>query len=186
MKGYLWNQAETPAGQGEKLRTWEAIAVDAVGNVIEFWGFKRNQGKVWALLYLRDQALTAAEIEADLELSKGGVSMLLRDLERWGVVLRVRSPGDASWRYQAETDLLKMARRVFEEREFAFIERVRADLSEARKLSEKDERATKAQLSRIVKMETLADATEKALKLFLKTSRFDMTGMFDVFRGSST
>lgn len=182
MKGYLWNQAEAPSGRSEKLASWEAIAVDAVGNVIEFWGFKRNQGKVWALLYLRDVALTAAEIEAELELSKGGVSMLLRDLERWGVVIRVRSPTDASWRYQAETDLLKTARRVIEEREFAFIERVRADLNEARKLAEKDGEASKAQLSRITKLETVAEATEKALRLFLKTSRLDVAGMFEVFR----
>src|SRR5256885_8508546 len=117
MKGYLWTQSVEAAknGAGQKLEHWEEVAVDAVGNVIEFWGFKRNQGRVWALLYLRDTALTAAQIEADLDLSKGGVSMLLRDLERWGVILRVRTPGDASWRYRAETDLLKMARRVIEE-----------------------------------------------------------------------
>jgi DNA-binding transcriptional regulator GbsR (MarR family) len=184
MKGYLWTNAAPPssAPADAKLRSWEAIAVDAVGNVIEFWGFKRNQGKVWALLYLRDLAHTAAEIEAELELSKGGVSMLLRDLERWGVVLRVRNPGDASWRYQAETDFMKMARRVIEEREFSFIERVRADLEEARKMAEADGRATKDQVARLQRMEVLAEATEKALRLFLRTSRFDVTGMFEVFR----
>lgn len=183
MKGYLW---ESTAAQNDdrpgKLLRWETVAVDAVGNVIEFWGFKRNQGRVWALLYLRDVALTAAEIEKDLELSKGGVSMLTRDLERWGVLLRVRTPGDSAWRYRAETDLLQMARRVIEEREFSFISRIRADLEEARKLATADSKTTKAQLQRLERMETLAEATEKALKLFLKTSRLDVGGMFGVFR----
>lgn len=183
MKGYLWTQAEERGGEAGRLRPWEAIAVDAVGNVIEFWGFKRNQGRVWALLYLRDVALTAAEIEAELGLSKGGVSMLLKDLERWGVVIRGRSPHDASWRYQAETDLLKMARQVVEEREFAFIERVRADLEEARRLAESDTRSTKPVVQRLLKMEALAEAMEKALRIFLKTSRLDVTHLFDVFRG---
>ncbi len=32
-------------------------------------------------------------------------------------------------------------------------------------------------------METLAEATEKALKLFLKTSRLDVRHMFEVFHG---
>ncbi len=181
MKGYLWETEAPPKAEG-RLRSWEAIAIDAVGNVIEFWGFKRNQGKVWALLYLRDVALTAAEIETELELSKGGVSMLLRDLERWGVVMRVRNPGDASWRYRAEVELMKMARRVIEEREFSFIARVRADLEEARKLAEADPQSTRAQIQRLAKMESLAEATEKAVKLFLRTSRFDVTGMFEVFR----
>ena len=185
MKGYLWAPSATeapatkPAGA---LSNWEAVAVDAVGNVIEFWGFKRNQGRVWAVLYLRDVTLTAAEIEKELELSKGGVSMLLRDLERWGVILRVRSPGDSSWRYRAETDLLKMARHVIEEREFAFIARIRSDLAEARKMAEADGATTKAQIGRLIKMESLADATERALKLFLKTSKLDVGGMFQLFR----
>lgn len=182
MKGYLWTQAEHPVAHPTSLADWEQVAVDAVGNVIEFWGFKRNQGRVWAFLYLRDVALTAAEIEKELELSKGGVSMLIRDLERWGVVLRVRSPGDSAWRYKAETDLLTMARRVIEEREFSFIARIRADLEEARKLAQAGH-AGKAQIARLEKMETLAEATEKALRMFLKTSRLDVSSMFGVFKG---
>lgn len=183
MKGYLWTQAEHATTNASALADWEQVAVDAVGNVIEFWGFKRNQGRVWALLYLRDVALTAAEIEHELELSKGGVSMLIRDLERWGVVLRVRTPGDSAWRYKAETDLLTMARRVIEEREFSFIARIRADLEEARKLAQAGGHASKAQIARLVRMETLADATEKALRMFLKTSRLDVGSMFGVFKG---
>lgn len=181
MKGYLW-QEEAGEEHSRALNHWEAVAIDAVGNVIEFWGFKRNQGRVWALLYLRDVALSAAEIEKELALSKGGVSMLTRDLERWGVVLRVRTPGDSSWRYRAETDLLKMARRVIEEREFLFIARIRADLEEARKLAEADATTTKGQIYRLKRMETLAETTEKALRLFLKTSRLDVGSMFEVFR----
>lgn len=185
MKGYLWRSetAATAHGDPGHLSGWEAVAIDAVGNTIEFWGFKRNQGRVWALLYLRDVALTAAEIEHELELSKGGVSMLLRDLERWAVILRVRTPGDTSWRYRAETDLLKMARQVIAEREFAFIARIRADLEEARRLAEADARTTKAQVQRLHKMELLAEATERALKLFLKSSRLDVGHMFEVFGG---
>ena len=54
-KGYSWSNAprlaapETSPG----LPRWESLAIDAVGNVIEFWGFKHNQGRVWAVLYLR-------------------------------------------------------------------------------------------------------------------------------------
>lgn len=141
MKGYLWTggpgspASDAPVVEG-RLAPWEAIAVDAVGNVIEFWGFKRNQGRVWALLYLRGEPLTAGEIERELDLSKGGVSMLLRDLERWGVIQRVRLPQDSAWRYAAETDLVRMVTHVIEEREAGFVARIRADLAEARRLAE--------------------------------------------------
>src|SRR5262245_20955249 len=119
MRGILWahepRRSPDKPSSGGGLPRWEETAVDAVGNVIEFWGFKRNQGRVWALLYLRDTAMTAGELEKALGLSKGGVSMLLRDLERWGVILRGREPGSGAWMYRAETELLTMVRRVMEQ-----------------------------------------------------------------------
>jgi hypothetical protein len=49
-------------------------------------------------------------------------------------------------------------------------------------LAEADGATAKGQIARLQRMEHLAEATEKALKLFLKTSRLDVGGMFDVFR----
>lgn len=185
MKGYLWTTGRYSGPEGSeggtgKLQRWESIAVDAVGNVIEFWGFKRNQGRVWAILYLRDAAMSASDIETELDLSKGGVSMLLRDLERWGVILRVRTPGDASWRYRAETDIMHMVTRVLQERETEFLSRIRADLEEARKLAN-EAKVPRDRLQRLAKMTTLAEQTEKALRLFLKTAKLDVGGVFNVF-----
>ena len=76
-----------------------------------------------------------------------------------------------------------MARRVIEEREFSFIARIRADLAEARRLAESAGKVPKKRLARLNKMASLADQTERALKLFLKTSRLDVAGMFGVFGG---
>lgn len=186
MKGLTWT-AVHPRGSSTRqsdseLQRWEEIAVDAVGNVIEFWGFKRNQGRVWALLYLRGAPMTAGELERTLHLSKGGVSMLLHDLESWGVILRVREPGQPSWKYKAETELVRMVRRVIESREGEFIARIRADLTEALRLAQESGRVAKGQLDRLKRMNHLADQTERALRLFIKTARLDVGGMFDVFR----
>jgi len=183
MKGHLVAY-QSPHQQDKvtPLARWEAIAIDAVGNVIEFWGFKRNQGRVWAFLYLRGEAFSASAIEKQLELSKGGVSMLLRDLERWGVVRRVRAPGQSAWRYQAETEFVKMVTRVIEERETQFIGRVRADLAEASRLAAEAGDVLSAQLARLEKMTALADHTDRALRLFLRTARLDASAMFGIFK----
>lgn len=187
MKGYLWTEGQDPArpeGHGDlaHLARWEAIASDAVGNVIEFWGFKRNQGRVWAVLYLRSEPLSAAQIERDLGLSKGAVSMLVRDLERWGVILRVRAPGSTAWQYRAETDLIKMVTRVIEERELAFLGRIQADLLEARQLAEHEPGVPRDRLMRLERMNALAEQMQRALRLFIKTARLDVGAMFGVFR----
>ncbi len=186
MKGYLWTGGQTSPGAevaaSGPLEPWEAMAIEAVGNVIEFWGFKRNQGRVWALLYLRGELLTAGEIERELDLSKGGVSMLLRDLERWGVVRRVRQLQDGVWRYSAETDLVRMVSRVIEEREAGLVTRVRADLAEAQRLARLTRKVAPERLQRLEKMATLAEHVEKALRLFVRTSRLDVGGVLNVFR----
>ena len=184
MKGYLWT-VEHPTASGEglpALARWEAMAVDAVGNVIEFWGFKRNQGRVWALLYLRGTPMSAGQLEKELSLSKGAVSMLLRDLERWGVIERAREPGGAAWQYRAETDLIRMVSRVIEEREARFLQRIRADIEEAKRLAREVGQVGQDRLQRLDRMAELAEQTDRALRLFIKTARLDVGGMFGVFR----
>jgi HTH-type transcriptional regulator, glycine betaine synthesis regulator len=186
MKGYGWSDAPMVA-HGEPrvggLPHWESIAVEAVGHVIEFWGFKHNQGRVWALLYLRATAMTATQLEEELGLSKGGVSMLVRDLERWGVVHRVRQPGTGAWHYRSETDLVRMVSRVIEERELAFLSRIRAELTEARRVAAAAPGVGRDRLGRLERMNVLAQAAERALKVFLRTARLDVRTMLATFRG---
>src|SRR5262249_60763127 len=117
------------------------------------------------------------------QLSEGGVSMLLRDLERWGVVRRVRAPGQSAWRYQAETEFVKMVTRVIEERETQFIGRVRADLAEASRLADEAGDVLSAQVARLEKKAALADHTDRALKLFFRTPRLDASASFGNFKG---
>jgi DNA-binding transcriptional regulator GbsR (MarR family) len=67
---------------------------DAVGALIESWGFKRNMGRMWAVLYLEDHPLTAAELGDRLGLSTGAVSMLLGELVHWGIVKKAWVVGE--------------------------------------------------------------------------------------------
>ncbi|HTM21232.1 MAG TPA: MarR family transcriptional regulator [Kofleriaceae bacterium] len=90
---------------------------DAVGAVIEFWGFKRNMGRMWALLYLERKPLSAADLGERLSLSSGAVSMALADLQQWGVVKKAWVPGERRDYFEAETGIWKMVSRVFRERE---------------------------------------------------------------------
>ncbi len=159
---------------------WEARAIEAVGEVIEFWGFKRNQGRVWALLFLRDQPRSAAEIQRTLRLSKGAVSMITRELERWRVIRREPSPGGDASRFSAERDLVAMIGRVLSEREAGLVARVRAELVGAEATARRDPGATPAQVARVGRMRLIAELVDRSLSLFLKTARLDATGIVGV------
>lgn len=163
------------------LPPWEALAVDAVGNTMDFWHFKRNHGRIWALLYLRETALTASELQAVLGLSKGAVSMLTRELETWGVLRRVRAPHEENWRFGAEIDFRKMIGRVIEEREASFVRRVRSDLDEAERLA-KAAGVPKAVLVRMARLRLLAQLVDKALRAFVQTARLDAIAIMSIFR----
>jgi DNA-binding transcriptional regulator GbsR (MarR family) len=95
----------------------EAAVSDVVGRLIEFWGFKRNMGRVWTVLYLSPDPLSAEDLRHALRLSSGAVSMTLSELARWGVVRKVWIQGERKDFYGAEVNLWRMISRVFNERE---------------------------------------------------------------------
>jgi DNA-binding transcriptional regulator GbsR (MarR family) len=113
------------AGAPQASRESELLheVADAVGGLMEFWGFKRIMGRIWSLLYLRGEPLSAAELCQELAISTGAASMTLTELEHWGVVRRLRPPGNRREYFEAETDIWRMVSRVLRERELTQIER---------------------------------------------------------------
>ena len=99
------------------LSAAEIAVSDAVGRLMEFWGFKRNMGRVWAVLYLSPDPMSADDLRHALSLSSGAVSMTLSELGRWGVVRKVWVQGERRDFYTAEVQLWRMISRVFSERE---------------------------------------------------------------------
>ena len=111
--------AEAVAKRDTPRALWptEAAVSDVVGRLMEFWGFKRNMGRVWTVLYLSPDPLNAEDLRHGLQLSSGAVSMTLSELSRWGVVRRVWIQGERKDFYTAEVQLWRMISRVFNERE---------------------------------------------------------------------
>jgi len=99
---------------------------------MESWGFKRNLGRMWAVLYLEDHPLTAAALGERLGLSTGAVSMLLAELLQWGAVKKAWVVGERREHYEAETSLWKMISRVFRERELNWIKQAVDQFRQAR------------------------------------------------------
>lgn len=95
----------------------ERIVSDSIGRLMELWGFKHNLGRVWAVLYLAGEPVTAGLLRDRLQLSSGAISMTLTELARWGVARKVWVQGDRRDFYEAEANVWKMVSRVMRERE---------------------------------------------------------------------
>jgi HTH-type transcriptional regulator, glycine betaine synthesis regulator len=165
----------------------EAIlrVVDTIGALMEFWGFKRNMGRMWTLLYLEPRPLSAAELGERLTLSTGAVSMTLADLVRWGAVKKTWVPGERRDYYEPETSIWKMISRVFRERELLQIREaievfdqavttIKSNRQAARRRAtrEQDDRLGFA-LSRISALSTLAHIGERLLDSILSGKAVD-------------
>lgn len=102
-----------------------AIAGETMGEIVSFWGFKASMGRIWALLYLLPDPLTADAIAEHTGLSSGAVSMSLTELQQWGLVDRAVVPGERKRHFRAETDVWGIVRRIFRERELRVIGKAR-------------------------------------------------------------
>ena len=182
MRGYVLPSDDGLDHGEEHLSDWESLVINAVGALIEFWGFKRNQGRLWALLYLRHEPMAASDLREQLELSKGAVSMILRELESWGVIQRIRVADSQAWHFLAETDLMTMVSRVFRDREVTVVSRVREDLAEAERRAREDPQVSQEAMERLVRMRRLADVVHQALSMFLKTAQLDISDVKNILK----
>ena len=170
-----------PKDDKNTLTATEIEVSDVIGRLIEFWGFKRNMGRIWAVLYLSPEPLSAEDLRLSLKLSSGAVSMTLNELLRWGVVRKVWVQGERKDFYTAEVQLWRMISRVFNEREKSEIvmaieafEEALVDVSKLRHSTDPKTRArAELQYERIKQLLELAKLGKRLMDTLLATAKLD-------------
>jgi DNA-binding transcriptional regulator GbsR (MarR family) len=171
------------------VREAELLAADAIGDVIEHWGFRRALGRMWTVLYLAGEPLGAADLGDRLQMSTGAVSLTLTELQRWGVVHRITRPGERREFFEAESSFWKMISRVINERERHLIQSVRERLDEtARRLAAGPQapEIVEAQ-ARVKRLLALANIAETIIQNFLSSRLANFSAFGEVldFRRSA-
>ncbi len=173
--------APSPTSTSFALARADLAVADAVGALMELWGFRRQLGRIWAVLFLSDRPLAAPDLCERLHISTGLLSMSLAELRRWGVVRSVEIPGDRKEHFEAETNVWKLVSRVLREREkravegaLATFEGVLADLRAA--LADVDPEVKRAARFKAKRLELLAELSRAALnvlRLLVDSGRAD-------------
>lgn len=93
----------------------EQAVVDGRKNFIELWGdmgarwgVPRSMTELHALLFIVGKPMNTDEIMAELSISRGNVSMTLRTLLDWGIVVRSQQSENRKDYYKAEQDVWKL------------------------------------------------------------------------------
>ena len=80
------------------------------------WGINRTVGPIYALLYIASEPLCADDIVERLGVSRSNVSMGLRELQAWNLVLLKHLPGDRRDFFTTPDDVWQILRTLAEER----------------------------------------------------------------------
>ena len=81
----------------------ELQVAEAVGQLMEFWGFKRQMGRLWTVLFLSPDPLDVAALAERLQMSTSAVSLSLAELS-WAVELGCVHLERAASRDESEED----------------------------------------------------------------------------------
>jgi HTH-type transcriptional regulator, glycine betaine synthesis regulator len=165
-----------------------SLAGEAMGELVSFWGFKASLGRIWTLLYLSASSLTADVIADRTQLSSGAVSMALSELSRWGLVAKDPKPTERKRHYQAQTDMWRIVRRIFREREMRMVGRAIQQFADAitilDEVSARDPSDTATQLAQ-KRLKRLLDLTRigyRSLETFAESGTFNLSPIRSTLR----
>jgi len=80
------------------------------------WGFNRTVGQMVALIVFTEEALNADQIAQALGISRGNVSMGLKELQSWQLIRTQNVPGDRKDYFKPAGDIWTLATQVMLER----------------------------------------------------------------------
>lgn len=132
----------------------------AVGDFMKYWGFKSIHGRIWCLLYLSARPRDAQYFIDNLKVSKGLVSLAIKDLLKYKVISKVElDPPSIFQHYLASPKVLEVVLDVLRQRELKMLEKVKKlteDLESCEKFDLKDMEICPSRLRNLKDMTCLA------------------------------
>lgn len=124
------------------------------GEMGSLWGINRTMAQVHALLFISDEPLCANDIMDELQISRGNVSMALRELIAWGIASRVHIKGERREYYTTEKDVWNMFRIIARERKKREVDPtisvLRESVAQLNELSESEAQYEREQLQNLL------------------------------------
>ena len=87
---------------------WQGF-IDQMGEFAGSLGLSRSVGQLYAALYMNPEPMCLDDLARACDMSKGNVSLNIRQLEQWSAVRRVWVRGDRKDYYEANRDVRQIA-----------------------------------------------------------------------------
>lgn len=142
------------------IQTWARLGTE--------WGINRTMAQVHALLLVTDKSLSAEEIMAELQISRGNSNINIRELVNWNLVYKELVPGDRKEYFRAEKDIWEVAKRIARERKKREIEPVLRELSQLEKVEEADDPEAQKFVKTVQDIHSFASKIDSSVETMLK------------------
>lgn len=143
--------------------------IESWGSMGVLWGINRSMARIHALILLSNDPVDLDTVSNRLNISRGNVSMCLKELRNWGVIHRVHMPGDRRDFYNAEPDVWKMFYRIAVERKKREFDPALSALRNF--ILEVDMEETPAAGERLIEMEALLSTFDRLIEKVLKDEK---------------
>jgi len=152
--------------------------VQAWGSLGSNWGIPKTMAQVHALLLISEKPLSAEDIMAQLDISRGNVNLNVRALIDWGIVDRVTVKGERREFFTAEKDIWKVATMIANQRRKRELEPMLKVLSQVKGVDDAtaDPEALKAFTGTIQNIENFSGKADVLLDKLIKADQHWFTG----------
>lgn len=136
---------------------------ELIGEFIQYWGFKNIHGKIWFHLFISQTPLDAKDLMARLNISKALVSISLRDLLIYDVIIEDKLSAEGTRTYIANSDIKTVVEQVLRSREKVMMGKIKGSFQNLKQVSSSELIDQDIQSKRLKELEKLISKGDKML-----------------------
>lgn len=138
-----------------------------VGDFIQYWGFKKIHGQIWATIFLSKCPIDATTIVKRLRVSKALVSLAIKDLIKYEVI-QVAGTGDRRRTlYQSHPDLIYVISNVLINRESKLLHKIKTKHDEVVQIISSSKENLDICPEKLVELEDMVTSAQDMLSCLL-------------------
>lgn len=153
--------------KGDRLPSEIDQLAQAIGQFIEYWGFKAIHGRIWALLYLSKNPLSSVEISRKLKVSKTLLSFSISELLDYDVIQESGKGIKRTVYFRANPNLTAVIINVLRKRESPLMGKISSAFHRVEDLSQQITTEFELDFERTKKMGEFISSAQAALQALI-------------------
>ncbi len=109
------------------------VLADQIGNFIQYWGFRKIEGRLWTYIFLSKRPLKAGELMAHTKISKAMFSLAVNELLKYDVIEKAFPSKERGQAYRPNLNVMEVINNVFKAREKRMIVKIESSYQSVKK-----------------------------------------------------